>query len=50
MARRAENSAERPRTFYEAEQFLSGLDLGLTEDDRVGVSVPNPDLDNPFGL
>ncbi|MCW2960408.1 MAG: rpoC, partial [Thermoleophilia bacterium] len=44
--------AERPRTFYEAEQFLSGLDLGTSDDDRVGVSVPNPDLniDNPFGL
>jgi DNA-directed RNA polymerase subunit beta' len=42
--------AERPRSFYEAEQFLSGLDLGTTDDDRVGVSVPNPDLDNPFGL
>jgi DNA-directed RNA polymerase subunit beta' len=42
--------AERPRTFYEAEQFLSGLDLGTSDDDRVGVSVPNPDMDNPFGL
>ncbi len=40
--------AERPRSFYEAEQFLSGLDLG-TGLDSVEMAIPNPD-DGPAGF
>ncbi len=39
--------AERPRSFYEAEQFLSGLDL-VGDGDGVEIAVPN--ADDAFGF
>jgi DNA-directed RNA polymerase subunit beta' len=45
--------SERPRSFYEAEQFLSGLDLGTGNgsEEAVEMAIPNPgDESNPFGL
>jgi DNA-directed RNA polymerase subunit beta' len=42
--------AERPRSFYEAEQFLSGLDLGVGNgSDNVEMAIPNQE-DGPPGF